>query len=631
MSQLAPDSRLPLILSCSAVGAVAVAATWSLLFGSAGLSPDLHPDGVGLVVAAVAAAVIVLGVGIIAGTIPGRVRFDVPITVATLLGLYAILAHASDAWSLSPQLSHREAVLAATYALAIVAGRLAGGGVPTRNRTRLAAMAIGLPATVTCAAALLERGLGEDRIALTPRLGQPFGLPNGLALLAIATLLSGLALACSRQPARTVLAGVVIALGSLTLALTASRAGVALGFLAVVAFAVTDRRPGQRLAGPLAALPGFALGVWASTWPAFTATPPRAPSAGAELIAVVAGAAAVATLLLLGLQRALDHAGRKTDRIAAGVVTVAAAAAGIYALAALLTNTSAGTIEEQAGADRLLSGTLNQRGEWWRTAWDGFLLEPARGFGAGAFRVVDALSHNDGRAEVVSPHNTVLQALLGLGVVGGLLILAAGVTLAVGLARVIWAGNPAANVAALSCGAVLAQGLVDVSWDIAPVAAIALLSAGLALRPARGQRNPRWTGVIPIGLAMATLLVALPSWRALRALDTPPDATPAETRAAAEAAVRADSTLVTAWIAIANSAALEGDRSGAETALAVAIENEPASYAAWQTLGERRLNSWNDIPGAIEALQRAYLFSGGKAGPKSALEAALARRAGTAP
>ena len=111
----------------------------------------------------------------------------------------------------------------------------------------------------------------------------------------------------------------------------------------------------------------------------------------------------------------------------------------------------------------------------------------------------------------MSPHNALVAALMGTGIVGGLAVLAAGG----GLAAALLVGalrsperTPAVALALIGA-ALLVHGLVDVTWETPVLGVMLCLAAGVL--PGAASRSLPVTlryGVAAVGAAVAVLLAS---------------------------------------------------------------------------------------------------------------------------
>ena len=85
-----------------------------------------------------------------------------------------------------------------------------------------------------------------------------------------------------------------------------------------------------------------------------------------------------------------------------------------------------------AGLGHLFSSSSNFRTRWWENGLDAFRDAPWRGTGAGTFRTVETLARDPAHA-TVSPHNALVAALQGTGMLGGIAVLVAGVAIVAAL------------------------------------------------------------------------------------------------------------------------------------------------------------------------------------------------------
>jgi hypothetical protein len=615
------------IVAGAALAVPVLAAAYALLRGDGGLSDD------GAIAARLGAAVAVLVAGLLVAT--GVLRAPrlgrAGAIAAIALAAYAVLAAVSTTWSVSPLASRDDAFTATAYLAAYLAGATL---IPILGRPfTTVAIGVGGLATAVSGWAIVARSFDATTSAqFSARLTGTAGLPNLLAVVAVFGLLCGLALAAEQDRRHRLAGGALASLHTSVILLSGSRAGLLLGLTAaIVLLVLLDQRPLVRF-GPLAsAVPGAAAGVFASTWDAFEARPPLVPDAGPQLIGLIVAATVLGALVAVRLGERLDRETRRRRGIrlsprTALLVLALLAAAGIGAVAAAggpgdAIESVRERVIEDAGAQegvRQTSVSANQRDHWWRTAWDAFLDEPLEGYGAGTFRLVEAHTREPAQP-ASSPHNVVLEALAGLGLAGGLLIVTAAVAMlaaaASGVMRAQRGEEAAAAVLALGAGVMLVHALVDVDWDFLGfgVPLLAVLGA-LASRGVIEDRSPALRavggGAALAAAALAFLLV--PPWLASRDVDASSSAeNPRRALELAQSARDHDADSVPALLAEADARERLGDRPGTEKALEQAIGMEPWNYEPYLRLGLYR-NGWGDPVGAGEPLLQAFDLSGGQ-------------------
>ena len=285
-----------------------------------------------------------------------------------------------------------------------------------------------------------------------------------------------------------------------------------------------------------------------------------------------------------------------------------------------------------AGVGHLFSSSSNFRTRWWENGLDAFRDAPWRGTGAGTFRTVETLAHDPAHA-TVSPHNALVAALQGTGILGGIAVLVAGVAIvarpgrgraplagahgrdraraggrraAAARPRRRHVGDAGAGRDDLPRGRRAAAGAADASrrrprcgtgWRVAGVAVAACSSVG-STRSAVGRSG---------GTAGASA------------------ATPVESLAQARDALQLEPRAADAHVVAASAREALGDPVGALADLVAALRLEPDNYNAW--LGAARLQSsaFGDQAGAVTTLRRAYLASGQRRQVRTELNAAEPR------
>jgi hypothetical protein len=612
------------------------------LFFSGGFAdaPLVWIGGLALLAAALAGALSLLGV--VPAVRPSR---PAAAFVGCLFGL-TVWAGLSTLWSLSPDGSWSYTNRTLVYAAFALLGLLLSPVLP--RTSAVAATAAGLIAAVL-GWALLARcipALFPDygRVA---RLRSPVGYWNALALVCVVAVPLALWLAAPAARRTWVRASGVLLLfvATAALLLTYSRVGVVLACLAAAAWVVVDRNRVESLAavvlggGAGAAVFGIALAL-----PGITNDGQSHASRvhdgwvfGVTLLAA-GSLVSLAAVLLSRLERRPLGPGtrRRVERIA-GAAAVLAVVAGIVTSIVFsnriwteFTNPVSSQIGQTSG--RFTSLNSSNRWRWWGEEWDAFTAHPVQGTGAGTFKLTDLRVRSTSLVTTDEPHNTPLQFLGELGIVGLLLYLGAAVAAALAVlgARRRAAGDDRAAVTALGLGlaAFLAHTVVDMDWNFVAVCGPLLLVAGVlagrsgepASRPAAGRR-PLLAAAAVLFAVGAVYSLAAP-WLAQRALLTPSLAN----------AKRAHAWDPLSTQALIDQAALTDDPLRAEALYRQAVSLEPQNSETWYELGTF-YGEYGDWKRAYDALSKAWTYNKyGPAGlPCGALDQARHRALGTWP
>lgn len=622
---------LPRLSSTAAVLLAAPAvilAIWGVLFGAGGIAPGATE---------LIAAGTILPAGVVLGLMAwGRWPFALPnratLVAAGGLALFTIVAALSGLWSLSAAQSESTAILASGYLGALILGLLLGPALPRPGVT----FATGLTALATVAStwALIARSFSATTgVQLSPRLSGTLTLPNALAVLALAGVFGGLALAAHRDVRLRALGGAVAAVNALALVLTSSRSGLGLTVIGIVVLLLLlPTPPRMRLAGLVAILPAIVLGFRAARWTAFTAPEQSVQPAGWQLIITTAVVVVLGAAIAAVFHRVMpgnDPAGtprratRRTLLIAVGGVALLGIAVVVRAggIGGTIDAIRAGFTSPVGQAGVRVGIGSNYRDHWWATAWDGFLDKPWHGWGAGTFRLLEQITQNPTQV-TDSAHNTILEVLAGVGLLGGIPFLVGGIALVVmaiaGIRRPRPGDAIGAAVIAVAAGGFLLQGLVDVDWSLAAMGVIIYAAIG-AIAPA-DQPQTRITapwraisGVLCVGLVAAGLF-ALPFWLSARQTVESQSLIvddPAAALTQAASAHRLNPLAVPPLLAEADARESLGDSAGARRALQEAIRLEPSNYEAWLAYGTYLAFAWDDPEGGRQALQWAARLSGG--------------------
>ena len=459
------------------------------------------------------------------------------------------------AWSIEPDRSWSYLNRGLVYLSFAVVGALAAAAAPRAFR------AVGLAVSALLFAVLAWALLGKILPALGPadvgrwiaRLRSPVGYWNGLALLADTALPLGLWLAAERGRSRALRAAGALLVYAAVLAclLTYSRAGIAIGVLAALAWLLLAR---ERFEGIVALLVagGGGLAVFGIAFAL-----PGVTKDGVTHAARVHDGALFAIPLLLGAALVpswgLARAQERRD-VPAGarrlVVRDAASLAALAAVAALVAlivhaggpgqffhdrwrefaNPASAQVSQTAG--RLDTLSSNNRWTWWTEAWHVFTNDPLSGKGPGTFDLSHRLLRRN-ELDALEPHNLAVQLLGETGIVGFLLGLGAalaGLSVAARAVRRAGEDRTAAVALGLAVPIWLVHALVDFNFDFLAVTAPMFLVVGALAAAGRPAAEPEAeTAAVrrrsPLGAAAAILaclaaLYALGApWLGARAAD----------------------------------------------------------------------------------------------------------------
>jgi tetratricopeptide (TPR) repeat protein len=541
---------------------------------------------------------------------------------ATFLGCLfglAVWAGFSTLWSVSPDRSWAYTNRILVYAAFALLGVLLSAVLPHARALAGAAasllgLVVGWALLAKCVPALYS---DYGRVA---RLRAPVGYWNELALLCDVAVPLALWLASARgRRASLRAAGALLLFGAtVALLLTYSRIGVVLACLAAAAWVVLDRDRVESLAavalggGAGAAVFGLALAL-----PGITKDGrPHSVRVhdGWVLALALAGVGAVVFVVALVLARVEQRRPlsperrRRAERIAAIlalVVVVAGIAASIVYSGRIwreFTNPVGSQINSTS--NRLTSVNSSNRWRWWGEEWDAFTAHPVGGTGAGTFQLTD-LRVRESPITTEEPHNTPLQFLGELGIVGLLLYAAAAAAAAVAVvrARRRAEGAERAAVTALGLGlaAFLAHTVVDMDWNFVATCGPLLLVAGFVVgrSAATAPDTAPPVRVAPVRrplVAVGAVLFALGAfyslaapWLAQRQLGVAASAVAAgRIPAAVAAAKRAHGYDPLSTQAVADWAAyvdLQGDPLEAERLYRQEVSLEPGNSSTWLDLG----------------------------------------------
>jgi hypothetical protein len=611
------------LASASAAGLVFAA----LFFagGSTG-SRVVWVGGAAIVLAAVGACAALLGAWPLPRLEPAGLVF-----VLALTGLVCWIG-ASLGWSIVPDQSWDAFNRGIVYVAFAVIGVLLAALLPQAPRRVAAGFAVLLFAVLGWAV------LGKVFPALyaappgspVTRLRNPVGYWNALALLGDAALPLALWIAVPRSRSHAVRAAgaLLFYVAVVAVLLTYSRTGVVVGGLVVLAWlALASERLESLAVAGIASAPAALVAAFAATRSGLKHFQPHSARVhdgawfGVVLVlgaAVVVVAAVAASRWELG--RPLEGARRRVLERRAGAALGAA-----VVLALVLAGFRAGgpaawwrdfskPVQVGQGAGRL-SSTGSTRWTWWGEAWHVFEKRPLGGKGAASFSVARRpIRHNP--LEVTEPHNTALQFLSELGIVGFLLGGAAAVAGLLAARRAVRRAAAVDRLPTIALGlglvAYFLHTLVDYDWEFVSVTGPVLLVAGLLA----GYARPAVTAArraIPAGIVVLAALAGLYSlwapWQAGREVDSSYAALDQNNlgKAASDArsAHRLNPFSYEPWWALAAAEQLAGRPADARHAYEQAVKPQPENSDTWYALGQYLFDA-KQFADACFALDRAY-------------------------
>ena len=569
-----------------------------------------------------------------AGLIPRQRALRSVWVAIVALGLLAVVAYLSIAWSLRPEASWLDANRTVGAAAALALGIVIGSLVPRPAETG---------ALVLCLASLPLAGwpIVERTHAISAesaRLSGPLGQANALGAFCAIALPAALWLAGGRSLAGRALGGACAVLLVIALALSGSRAGAVAAVAGVACLLLVGRRAlTQLVALALALAAAVPVAVWAGRLDAFKAFAPgqatlTTVAAPSSLLIACAGVMITAGAATVAGQAIIDLLSPARARSLTRGIGIGATVCLVGALAALAIHSggpiaaaqkswdrviNGGAVDPQS-TDRLLNASGDLRGRYWREAVHGFTDQPLRGNGAGTFEAINQHYRLVREQATPSSHSVALQVLSGTGLAGGipgaLALLAALLAAAIGLRRLN--GESRAAGAAIAAGAVALalHSEVDIDWSVPALTLCAyplvgLLASGtVSSSPlARSRRLP----ALAAALAFAACVpVALP-WLSARginraeaqmALGTTAGADQA--RIEADLALRLDPLSVNGLLARASYLDVLGRHADARRDLKRAVKLEPTSLAALQAVAYADENA-GSADGAYRRLIRA--------------------------
>jgi hypothetical protein len=582
--------------------------------------PLVWIGGAALLAAALAVAAVALGRLATPGLSTAALAF------LGCLGGLVVWMGASIVWSTEPSRSwdftNRTLVYLAFAGLGLLVGSLLRPA-PRRVAEALAAL-LGL----VFAWALLAKAVPSlypdyGRIA---RLRSPVEYWNELALLGDVAVGLALWLAAPRGRSPRIRAAGTLLLyaASVVILLTYSRFGIALAVLVAILWIVLDRHRVESLAAlVVACAPALGVFLLALALPGVSkdhqSHAQRVHDGWLFALAVLAGAVLVGLASYAAARaqqrRPLDPALRtRIERVALWVGIVGAVAAVVLAVvfAGRIWNSFTNPVSSQIAnnAGRIGKLSSSNRWTWWQEAWTAFTRHPVGGTGAGTFDLTNRLQHTSSFDVTVEPHNTPLQFLSELGIVGFLLYAGAIAAAAVGIVRARRRlRDPAVTALGLGLLAWTLHMIGDMDWNYVAVCGPLLFVAGSLLAGEARAPLPRRRPLLAIGVvafALAGVYAIAAPWLATRAIASSSAAVARGDFAAALAdAKSAHSYDPLSVDALIQWAALEADPAQARDLYRQAVSIEPLDPGTWYELGafEYDRKNWR---AAYTALDRSW-------------------------
>jgi hypothetical protein len=573
----------------------------------------------------------------------GTLRLGAPrlaIAGTALLALFAAWNGISVLWSVDADQSWVELNRALSYVLVLCLA-LALGATERRAPAWISRGFAAIAFAVTCYAlgqkvipGLHIGGLVNlNRTGAFPRLQEPLGYWNALALFLVLGVPSTLALVVDERRSRRwrTAATVALSLTLVAIGLTYSRGGlIALAVALALAIGLGGRTLRALLwlaAAAAAAIPPLIVGLTNHSLNTARIALSGRETAGLVLLGVLLVSMLVLGLAAWRLQAIEAHhpIGTRTARriaralvpgvgvlLVIGVLAVALSSRGVSGTASHLWSSFTTTrVTSNYDPTRLLSADSENRWVWWKEAAGAFSDRALLGWGAGSFPVVHLL-YRQNRLSVSQPHSVPLQFLAETGLVGALLALSGFGLLLVGAIRRVVSlpgGSERLIGAALvaGTGAYLVHGLYDWDWNIPAVTLPALLFLGVvagtppgpALRRAGAGTRALLLAALTLCLCTVALSATLPSLAAskasnalLAAADT--HATVLQrAQASAELASRIDPLSDAGLRVLATLALRRGDQRSAIHDLVAAVSRQPSDASAWQQLAYLEIQQGN--------------------------------------
>jgi hypothetical protein len=528
----------------------------------------------------------------------------------------------SIAWSVAGDLSWSALNKGIAYLAFVVVGVVFAtlGTNTTRTAASLLALVSGSALVWALAGKAIPALASHDAVRLA-RLHSPIGYWNALALLADASLAVGAWLAVSaweRRPAVRGAGSALVYCAVLAGLLTASRAGVLAGALAVGLWLwLGERRVESAAVLATAGVPAALVAGWAFGRPALVDTG-QTHAARVHDGAIFGGLALVALGLgVVGVVWGIPRLVPGRERPVGRGLSVAAIVGVVAVLAVGATRgTHAFSQTECSNTASRFSCTNTNRVHWWKEAGHVFLAHPLGGAGAGTFRVA-RLRYRTSGDSVTEPHSVPLQVLAGTGLVGVALL---GVFVggsALGVRRRVTGLEEPERLAAVAVAALPAvyalHALVDYDVDVVAVTGPTLFALGVLLGAGRPLVRPL-LGVAPavavLGVTVAVVAsLALP-WLAGRRVDASYAASDAGRIAQAAADARSARSLnplsLDALYALGSAYVTADDLDAARGAYERATRLQPGNPDTWYQLGLFEFINARDMCAAYVALNHSY-------------------------
>jgi O-antigen ligase len=259
--------------------------------------------------------------------------------------------------------------------------------------------------------------------------------------------------------------------------------------------------------------------------------------------------------------------------------------------------TSSQTSLVTQGKTRLTDVSSNNRWPWWKDSWRLFEDHPLAGTGAGSFRIAHRRVRSNG-VEVLEPHNLSLQFLSETGLVGLVLLVAAGAAAATGVVSGVRKAERPAPELALALGPLgyALHGQLDFDWDFVAVSAPIFASVGVLLGSSCRPRAYRFRLFPAAGAAVLCLgllySLAAPHLSARRLNDSYEALARDDAAAAAAAAKSAhslDPLAASPYFAWATAEDSRGDEREALRLYGRAVDVQPENSETWYALARYEL------------------------------------------
>jgi hypothetical protein len=451
--------------------------------------------------------------------------------VTAALGLFAVWALISSAWSDAPARAVGEFDRTLLYMLTLA---LLATLPRTTETARIVMFGIAGAMTFVCMGGLASRVL-PDVFPIAPnvldqRLSYPITYWNGVGLLAALSIVFATHLTCSAREhivARVAGAAFLPLLAS-TLYFTFSRASIIVMVVGVVGYVVLARPRGFAPALIAVVPPTVIAVIWSYNAERLARPDPTTSGAvdqGQEvfvvlvLCALAAGAVRYA-LVHMGLDRrmlAIDVPKRTRNVVAATAAGALLLAAGTAWIALDLDDRISRQYEKfkqgdvlrasEDARERLTAIGNNGRIQHWEEAIDAFSSDPLKGTGAGTYELTWA-EHRPSDFTVRDGHSLYLETLSELGLVGGLLLVAALAGVLVALAMRSGGHGRGPWSALFIAGCVWAlHAAQDWVWELPAVTAWLFAAGGIALARPPGAPETRLVAPSRIARVVAALVV----------------------------------------------------------------------------------------------------------------------------